>query len=298
MMIKTDNVQLVNEYRSRVNRVVDFVESDISAEFSLEGLAEVAGFSKYHFNRIFHALTGESLFAFIQRVRVEKAAALLLNNQSTPIINIALDCGFSSSAAFSRCFKKHLGMSASRWRQSDDCRTDVSPAHFSSSDIMQIEPESVDVRDIPGRTLAYVRHTGIYKGDEELFVRLFEKLFQWAVPRDLAVPDETDSFVLYHDSIDITAGDLLRISGCIEVPQETLVSGEIGTLAFKGGRHVCARFRLDSTEYAEAWRWVFSSFFPSSGFQPADGLSFEFYPAQSQDGEKTLVEICVPVKPL
>lgn len=301
MKIQTDNPQLINEYRARVNRVMDFVEADIAADFSLEGLSRIAGFSKYHFNRIFHALTGESLFSFIQRVRVEKAAVLLLNNSSMPITSIALDCGFSSSAAFSRSFRNHFGVAASKWRQSDKAFTDVKvdrlrPADWASANL--IEPESVEIRTLPPRTVAYVRHTGPYKGDSELFARLFQKLFQWAVPRELAVSGETESLVLYHDSIDITDSERLRISACIEVPDATPVNGEIGKLALDGGRYACARFRLDVSEYAGAWRWVFNQFFPCSGYQPDDGLSYELYPVQDINKGKTSVDICVPVKPL
>jgi len=299
----TDNPLLLKEYQARINRVMDHVESNIALDFTLEGLSRIAGFSKFHFNRIFHFTTGESLFSFIQRVRVEKAAALLLNNRSKSITNIAFDCGFSSSAAFSRSFKNRFSMSASQWRKSGREFIDVGADRLPVTEVVvcdSVEPESVDIKVLEARTLAYVRHTGPYEGDEELFVRLFDKLFQWAVPRELVVPGAAESFVLYHDSIDITDSDRLRISACIEVPEATRVDGEVGKMPLAGGKYVCARFRLDATEYAGAWCWVFNRFFPSSGFQPDDGFSFESYPVQDGDSDqgKTLVDICVPVKPL
>jgi AraC family transcriptional regulator len=83
---------------------------------SLEQVSSVACFSPYHFHRIFRAIVGETLGQFIQRVRVEKAASMLIVNPKKSITEIALDCGFGSSAAFARVFGEAYGMSASAWR--------------------------------------------------------------------------------------------------------------------------------------------------------------------------------------
>ena len=96
---------LREEYISRINRVFDYVERNIGQEMSLERLAGVANFSAFHFHRIFHAMVGETLNQFVQRVRVERAASQLVVNPKKSITEIALDCGFSSSAAFARVFE-------------------------------------------------------------------------------------------------------------------------------------------------------------------------------------------------
>lgn len=61
------------EYKSRINRVFDYIEKNIEKQFSLVELASQASFSKYHFDRIFLAMVGETPFQFINRVRLEKA---------------------------------------------------------------------------------------------------------------------------------------------------------------------------------------------------------------------------------
>ncbi len=66
---------LREEYISRINRVMDYIEVNIVQDLSLENLAEVANFSRFHFHRIFRAMVGETLHQFIQRIRLEKAAA-------------------------------------------------------------------------------------------------------------------------------------------------------------------------------------------------------------------------------
>jgi aryl-alcohol dehydrogenase-like predicted oxidoreductase len=61
-------------------------------------------------------MMGETLSHFIQRLRVERAATMLIHNPKKPITQIAFACGFSGSAAFARSFREAFGMSASRWR--------------------------------------------------------------------------------------------------------------------------------------------------------------------------------------
>ena len=60
-----------DEYIARINRVLDYIEENISGDLSLRTLASVAAFSPYHFHRIFRALTGETVNGFIQRIRID-----------------------------------------------------------------------------------------------------------------------------------------------------------------------------------------------------------------------------------
>ena len=105
------------EYTARINRVIDHIDRNLQHELTLAELAGVANFSRFHFHRIFSAMVGEPLNQFIQRIRIEKAASQLGEHPDKPITSIALDCGFSSSAAFARAFKHRFEMSASDWRE-------------------------------------------------------------------------------------------------------------------------------------------------------------------------------------
>jgi len=107
---------MAEQYRGRINTAVDYIEKNLNHNFSLDEIATVAGFSKYHFHRIFYIFTGESLFQFIQRLRLEKAATLLLTDPVKPVTDIALESGFANSSSFAKSFKQHFNFSASQWR--------------------------------------------------------------------------------------------------------------------------------------------------------------------------------------
>lgn len=103
------------EYEKRANRVVDHIHEHLAEELSLAALARVAAFSPFHFHRVFRAITGETLFAFIQRLRLERSAGALLAHPDVSVLAVALDHGFSSAATFARAFKGHFGMSATEF---------------------------------------------------------------------------------------------------------------------------------------------------------------------------------------
>ncbi len=320
---------LRDEYISRINRVIDYIELNIDKDLSLEKLAQVANFSRFHFHRIFRALMGETLNRYIQRIRVERAALQLITNPKKTITEIAFDCGFSGSAPFARAFKDFFKMSASEWRsrghlqesnmrkiKSKEGKTiskirqdfDVSSYYIDAITQNQIwritmknKPDvQVEVKDMPDLHVAYVRHIGPYKGDSELFEKLFNKLMGWAGPRDLLRFPDTQVLAVYQDDPKITDEAKLRTSACITVPKNTPVEGEVGYMTVPGGKYAAARFELSSDEYEEAWNAVFGGWLPTSGYQPDDRLCYELYHNDPKEHpeNKCIVDICIPVKPL
>lgn len=314
--MNTTNQPLEDEYKSRINKTFDYIELNLTNQFSLQELAEVANFSKYHFHRIFMAMTGETPFQFIQRIRLERAASLLKLNTQDSISEIAFQCGFTDKSVFSRNFKNYFGKSASEVRKSILQKSNLSQLNSNSKQQIQ-DPsmyfcnstqtikwrtnmklnKNVEVKELQKMVVAYVRYTGPYKGDEKLFEKLWNKLFTWAGPRELIGKSDTKMLIIYHDDPGITDEKKLRTSVCISVPEDTKVNGEIGKMEVEGGKYVIARFEVTADEFEEAWSWVYGEWLPKSGYQPDDKPCFEMYPEEPKDGKFT-VDICVPVKPL
>ena len=102
------------DYVARVNRAVDYITANLDQPLRLEEVARAACFSPYHFHRIFRGLMGETLAAFVKRVRLERAVYLLSHRDGTKLTDVALACGFSSSSDFARCFRGHYGVTRVR----------------------------------------------------------------------------------------------------------------------------------------------------------------------------------------
>jgi AraC family transcriptional regulator len=305
-----------SEYINRINKTFDYIELNLDKPLTLGELATVANFSKFHFNRIFHAVTGETPFQFIQRVRIEKAAMVISTQRKKSISEIAFQCGYSDIAVFSRNFKSHFKITASEYRakkmhfsnlsqhESNNRQNEERPTQYFCPELKTIKwrtnmklNKSVEVKELQKMTVAYIRHIGPYKGNDKLFESIWNRLFAWAGPRGLIGGKDFKSLIIYHDDPNVTIEDKLRMSVCITVPANTKVEGEIGKMELEAAKYVVARFEVTAQEFAQAWDWVYGQWFPASGYQPDDKPCFEMYPEEPKNG-KFVVDICVPVKPL
>ena len=310
-----------DEYLARIHRVQDHVERHLGEELRLEDLARVACFSPFHFHRIYVALTGETLRAFVQRLRLERAASQLSYDAEKSITEIALDAGFGGPDTFARAFRAAYGVTASEYRKNRqalrkagqeragsatygagvDAAPDGPPRTIDGAGpVMETKAkaaESAKVEELPAFTVAYVRHVGPYAGDAALFGRLFGRLGQWAGPRGLIRP-ETRWLSIYHDDPGVTAPERLRLSVCLTVPPGTTGERDVSVMEIPAGKNAIARFTIgDDQDYSAAWSWLMGEWLPASGYQPDDRPCYEV--CLSPPGEPLQrIEIVEPVKPL
>lgn len=101
----------------RLRRVVKRMEADRSEDLDLRTLASESGYSKSHFLRIFHGATGYTPHRFLIQLRIEKAKDMIKSGSSSLLVDIALECGFSSHAHLSRAFRQLLGVTPSEYRR-------------------------------------------------------------------------------------------------------------------------------------------------------------------------------------
>jgi AraC-like DNA-binding protein len=96
--------------------IARFIDTHSDEKLTLDDIAEHAGMSRFHFCRSFRKMTGFSPMEYLNRVRIDKAAALLRENKMD-ITDVALTAGFDDPAYFCRLFKKMNGTSPSGFRK-------------------------------------------------------------------------------------------------------------------------------------------------------------------------------------
>ncbi|MBI2510808.1 MAG: helix-turn-helix domain-containing protein [Opitutae bacterium] len=106
----------MDHYRQAVIRAADTIERHLREPISLDAIARRAGFSLWHFHRIFAEMTGDSLGSYIRKRRLT-AAAEELKNSRRPILDLALDYQFESHEAFTRAFRAAFGVTPSEFRR-------------------------------------------------------------------------------------------------------------------------------------------------------------------------------------
>ena len=103
-------------YMHPINCAIDYIEANLTQEIDLSEVAAAAGYSPFHFSRLFRATTGETLGSYIRKRRLSEAARQLLISRRR-ILDIALDHQFCSQAAFTRAFRATFGISPGAYRK-------------------------------------------------------------------------------------------------------------------------------------------------------------------------------------
>lgn len=100
-----------------LRRIEEYIEANLAADMSLQGLADLARLSVDHFVRAFRAATGATPHRFVQERRLSRASAML-ESDGASIAEIAHACGFQSAAHFSVRFRARFGVTPSQYRRS------------------------------------------------------------------------------------------------------------------------------------------------------------------------------------
>jgi len=304
------------EYDRRVNRAIDHVRGHLGEVLTLTELARVAAFSPFHFHRVFSALTGETLFAYIQRQRIEKAAGVLAAGGEPTILEVAIDHGFSSAATFARAFRARFGTSATEWRRggarrwsephrrkmskqirkpgkaSARRRSDTPPTHIGEATM------GVVVRELATQHVAYMRHVGPYgtRGIPELWMRLR----RWMDTRGLEVASTVRLGIAYDDA-GITEPAKCSYDACVVVPAGFVPDRWVNLMDVTGGRYAVTAFHGTAHQIECAWHEVFADWLPGSGYQTDDRACFEIYRGAPPAGAKNgafRCDLCLPVRAL
>jgi AraC family transcriptional regulator len=306
------------DYEQRVNRVIDHVRAHLAEEVSLATLARVAAFSPFHFHRVFRAVTGETLFGFIQRQRLEKAAGALHQHPGLSALTVALDHGFASAATFARAFRARFGMTATQWRAGGAARwrgrlaRERKPGkplrkagkarRAGRTDTLgnyrREESMRIQVRELPAFHVAYMRYVGPYGAHG--IPALWRRLRTWMEPRGLCTPDRAQLGIAYDDPA-ITAAERCHYDACVVVPPDFAPDRSVNVTDVPGGLHAVAAFTGTAHNIEGAWNHVFAAWLPGSGYEPDDRPGYELYLGNTADAAKPdhfRCELCLPVRPL
>jgi AraC family transcriptional regulator len=99
----------------QVQPVIAFAAGHLDEDLSLTALAGQAGLSAFHLHRVFSTVAGETPKQFTLRLRLARAAGMLLTTGDS-VLDVALACGFQSHEAFCRAFRKRFRMAPSTYR--------------------------------------------------------------------------------------------------------------------------------------------------------------------------------------
>ncbi len=273
-------------YEKRVLRVLDYIYDNPAGDLSLDQLADVAAMSRFHWHRVFRAVTGETCAQAVRRIRLHRAASALVKTDKA-IAEISQLVGYPNPGSFSRAFTEVYGISPAAFRKAG-CHRPSRP----DLKIGAYPMYPVTIRDEPTRRVVGLPHVGEY----HLVGKAFESFAALCQTRGLW-PHVGASLAIYYDDPEGTPGRELRsfaggeFHGA-EVPEglqeRELAGGKVAVVTYKGAY----------SGISSAYDSLFGNWLPTSGEEPADRPCYEIYLNNPREvaPEELLTEVCLPLK--
>ena len=294
-------MQRLAAQRHRVNRTVNFAQSNLAEPLDLDRLASVACLSKYHFTRVFSEHCGETPVQFLWRIRLERAARSLAFHREKSITEIALDCGFNSSQSFSRAFRQRFRLAPREVKSRDFGSFDsFGPLGATSAKralVARWERSELRVETRPALRLAYIRHIGSYWNCDGGHALAAARLKRWVREQGLW-SDDAVLIGVCPDNATLTPPGLCLYDVGFPVAQDVEEDELVSIQTIPAGRFAVLRTACSSGELESAWEWLSSTWLAASGMTYDLLHSYEVYPLteRGNSGPEEGVELCMRLK--
>lgn len=274
-------------YEKRLLRVIDHIHANPAGDLSLDSLADVAALSRFHFHRVFHAMTGETAAEAVRRVRMHRAACWLVQTR-WPMAEVARRAGYPAGKSFARTFAAHYGLSPSAFRKRGEMTSALLLLHRKGHQMFDVE-----IRTEPARRLAAVAHRGPYMEVGQSFERLGAIL----AGRGLMGQMRGLVGVYYDDPSAVPAKDLRSHAGAV-LPDGLAAPDGLDAVDLPAGRYACLRFRGHYAGLHAAYDYLFGPWLTRSGEELGDAPAIEVYLNTPMDTapDDLLTDVCMPLK--
>ncbi|WP_379132996.1 effector binding domain-containing protein [Paenibacillus sp. sgz500958] len=283
------------EWLIRMKDALDYMEEKMDDTLRVEDIAKIACSSPFHFQRMFHMLTGVTVADYIRRRRLTLAAQELAIS-STKVLDVALKYGYDSPESFAKAFRKAHGINPSAARG-----------------------QGAQLKAYPRLSF----HLSL-KGDQEMDYTIIERDSFTVIGKSKEVScKDGENFRLIPEfwqeaNEDGTSDKLIEMGSTMDILGICMTMDHTHELlsywiAVEGGEST------DSSGYETAvipaatwavftsvgpmphaiqnvWQRIYQEWFPGTGYEHTGGPDFELYPPGDPAGEDYRCEVWIPVK--
>lgn len=282
------------QYHDNMEAALKYIRNHLMEPIDTVALAREAGFSPFHFHRIFTAMFGEAPAQYVNRLRLENAANMLCSMPKATLTQVAMDCGFSSLSVFTQSFTRHFGIPAVLWRERRQIHP---PLPDFPRQVAETRHELSDVKEekMPALHTAYT--TCPNGQDLQQIGAAWTRLFEWADASNLRNEDTIYLGIPYDDPL-ITPRVQCRYAACITVPDDTEAEEGVTLFDIPALTYAVLPYSGNAAGISQSYFWLYREWLPDSGYVPADSFPLNRYyntPGPGSDGLFEL-DICLPVR--
>ncbi len=287
-------------YLQQVRKGIDYIEANLDTDISCAEVARHAGVSHWHFQRMFKALTSETLKTYIRSRRFAGALETLLE-PGARIIDVALRAGFETQESFTRAFKKAFGVTPAGYRRRGSkfkflrkVRIDAEYLGHLHQNI-SLEPE---LYSQPGMQLVGLKTCffGIDSEKNNLGAKLPD-LWRAFLAR-LGEIEHSIPGICYGVVQQTTArDDELEYHACVEVSRIAAVPAGMASVRVPASRYARFTHQGQPRELDTTVNYVYSSWLARSGARHTYGPDLEFYGADYvPESDRSIIRYAIPIE--
>lgn len=271
-----------------VSHAIDYILEHINEELSVEDVAAHCHFSKYYFSRMFKSETGESIYAFMKRLKLEQSAFRLKVEPNRTVTDIGYEFGYSPSN-YSWLFRQRYQTNPVNFRRNSYQTTIQHPFFHNTFSQMESFAEcnqKITVKTLPDYHVLYERRIGSYRYLSRQWHDFIEKYREF-------VNADTQFLERTFDDPAITDQNGCLYDICMSVDKSvslentcTIEGGKCAVYPYKGlGKHIYA-----------AYQTIFTVWLPQTPYALDSRSGFDIYHMVDSESGYMELDICLPLK--
>lgn len=270
-----------------INQSIDYIMQHLDENLTLDTVAGHFFISKYHFSRIFKEVTGESVYSFIKRCKIDQSAVDMKLNPTKAITDIGLDYGYSASN-YSSVFRKHLDTSPGMFRKSIPTHSISVPftperiVHFKSAEEYDAQ---IEVREFNNLFVLYQRFIGNYVDLEKNWYQFLDKY------KNL-LNDNTILAERFFNDPAITKSPQCICDICMTVEHDCELDN---VMWISGGKWIVYRFHGQIKDIFGTLQGIFNVWLPQSGYKMKRRYGLNIYHHIDRGNHSVVMDLCIPV---
>lgn len=283
------------EYIKRLNKSIDYLEENICEELEIEEIARISCLSKFHFQRMFHLLSGYTIAEYIRKRRLTLAAQELATDD-LKVIDVGIKYGYSTAESFSKAFSRLHGINPSAVKNSKE-KLKAYPRLFFQLKLQgaknmdyrivekkefQVTGKSIEVSTLDGQNFIEIPKFWDECNQNGFCEQLYAYANQWGVLGICMDYEEDKDQMRYMIAVEKPDSDL-----DFEAEERNIPAGTWAVFEVVGAMP-------DAIQ--DVWKRIYSEWFPSTGYQHAGGPELEVYLPGDPAAEDYKSEIWIPIK--
>ena len=244
-------------------KIINHINEHLFDELDMNALISMSGLSKIHFRRVFKAVTGENIAGYIQRLRIEQIAHLLLSADYT-LEQIAHQTNYNTKYSLAKAFHKHFGLSTSEYRKKHAQKTVDKQAGIS--------PEIQVFTNINAHCLEV--------GDA--YMNKSEYRFKWDRISSYANQNKLNGSYGNYISVSlddplVTPDDKCRFYLGLTAPKGLTPQSGFCSLSIPDGRYAIFKHSGNYSSLHKLYKNIYEVWLPQSSYRQRGTITFEVY---------------------